>query len=86
MNTKNRSSRRTESQPFDATDSFRLYTKGELAKRCQVSTRSIDNWMREGKVPFLKIGRSVRFSPKRVEEFLQQFNQEAADPDEKASS
>ena len=78
--------RRIENLQLDATDTFRLYTKSELAKRCQVSTRSIDNWMREGKVPFLKIGRSVRFSPKRVEEFLQQFNQEAADPDEQASS
>lgn len=35
--------------------------------------------MREGKIPFLKIGRSVRFSLSRVEESLEKFNREAAE-------
>lgn len=38
-----------------------IIEKPELAKRLRVSTRTVDVWMREGRVPFLKISKSVRF-------------------------
>lgn len=79
MKTKSSSSRRREASKSDIIEPFRLHTKDELARRCQVSTRCIENWMREGKIPFLKIGRSVRFSLSRVEESLEKFNREAAE-------
>ncbi len=39
-----------------------LLTKAELAKRLRVSQRSIENWsLKERRIPYLKIGRSIRF-------------------------
>lgn len=35
--------------------------KPEIAKRLKISTRTLDQWMRAGRVPFLKIGKTVRF-------------------------
>jgi excisionase family DNA binding protein len=33
----------------------------ELARRTDVNTRTIGSWMRKNKIPFEKIGRTVRF-------------------------
>jgi len=38
-----------------------LITKNQLAKRVGVTSRTIESWMRLGHVPYIKIGRSVRF-------------------------
>jgi excisionase family DNA binding protein len=38
-----------------------ILDKRETAQRLKISTRTLDQWMREGKVPFLKIGKTVRF-------------------------
>lgn len=38
-----------------------LLTKRILAPKLQISTRTLDDWMRKGRIPFLKVGKSVRF-------------------------
>ena len=38
-----------------------ILEKFEAANRLKISTRTLDQWMREGRVPFLKIGKTVRF-------------------------
>ena len=38
-----------------------LIEKPETARRLRVSTRTLDDWMRTRKVPYLKIGKTVRF-------------------------
>ena len=38
-----------------------ILAKSETAKRLKISKRTLDQWMRVGRVPFLKIGRTVRF-------------------------
>jgi excisionase family DNA binding protein len=39
-----------------------LLTKRELAERLQISLRTCDSWMRNGRVPYFKIGpKTVRF-------------------------
>jgi excisionase family DNA binding protein len=39
-----------------------LITKSDTAKRFKVSTRTIDNWVSEGKIPSIKIGlKTIRF-------------------------
>ena len=38
-----------------------LINKNQLAKRVGVTSRTIESWMRLGYVPYIKIGRSVRF-------------------------
>jgi excisionase family DNA binding protein len=41
--------------------SERLLKKAELAKRLGVSTRTIDDWQRRGRIAYFKIGRSARY-------------------------
>ena len=41
--------------------SERLLKKAELAQRLGVSTRTIDDWQRRGRIAYLKIGRSARY-------------------------
>src|SRR5258706_11381695 len=50
----------------------RLLTKLEIAAYCGVVPRTIDQWMATGKIPFRKIGRTVRFSLAEVNEFHRQ--------------
>ena len=38
-----------------------LLNKADLAKRLACSSRTIDNWMKLGFLPYIKIGFSVRF-------------------------
>jgi excisionase family DNA binding protein len=48
-----------------------LLTKRGLAPKLQISTRTIDAWMREGRIPFLKLGKTVRF---RLPDVLEKLN------------
>jgi excisionase family DNA binding protein len=38
-----------------------ILSKPEVANRLRISTRTLDQWMRLGRVPFFKIGKTVRF-------------------------
>ncbi len=46
---------------MNADDADRLLDKHGLAERLSVSTRTVDCYMRAGRLPFLKIGKTVRF-------------------------
>jgi len=46
--------------------------KSEVADRCRRSERTIEVWMRSGKIPFLKIGRSTLFDWEAVRDHFQQ--------------
>jgi excisionase family DNA binding protein len=48
-----------------------LLRKRELAEKLAISKRTLDVWMKAGRVPFLKVGRSVRF---RLPDVLQKLN------------
>jgi excisionase family DNA binding protein len=50
----------TSEQTLDRA-SERLLKKAELAERLAVSTRTIDEWQRRGRIAYLKIGRSARY-------------------------
>jgi excisionase family DNA binding protein len=62
-----------ESADFGANDraSVGLLRKRELAPQLGISKRTLDVWMAQGRVPFLKIGRSVRF---RLSDVLEKLN------------
>ena len=49
-----------------------LLSKRGLAPRLQISVRTVDEWIRKGRIPFLKIGKSVRF---RLTDVLEKLNQ-----------
>lgn len=48
-----------------------LLTKRGLAPRLEISTRTLDDWMRRGWVPYIKIGKTVRF---RLEDVIAKLN------------
>ena len=51
---------KAEAQTIDAaTDG--LLTKRELATKLRVSTRTLDEWQRRGRIAYLKIGKSCRY-------------------------
>jgi hypothetical protein len=50
-----------------------LLKKRQLAARLQQSTRTTDDWMRKGKLPYLKIGKTVLFRWRDVLEKLNAF-------------
>lgn len=53
-------------------DRDQLLEKQDVAHRLQISTRTLDQWMREGRIPFFKIGKTVRF---RWEDVLAHLDQ-----------
>jgi excisionase family DNA binding protein len=38
-----------------------LLTKQNLAPRLKCSVRTVDEWMRRGRLPYIKVGKAVRF-------------------------
>jgi hypothetical protein len=51
-----------------------LLTKRELANRYGVVTRTIDNWMTQKRIPFLKLSAElVRFDPVACDNALKRF-------------
>jgi excisionase family DNA binding protein len=48
-----------------------LLRKPELANKLAISKRTLDVWMRNGRVPFLKVGKTVRF---RLADVLEKLN------------
>ena len=60
-----------------------LITKEQLSKKVGVTPRTIESWMRLGHVPYIKIGRSVRFDQEDVMRALKRHhgrNMNALDP------
>jgi excisionase family DNA binding protein len=47
--------------PFTITATDRLLTKHEVAQLLRLSVRTVDVYMRAKRLPFLKIGKTVRF-------------------------
>ena len=43
----------------------------DLEQKYQVSRATIDNWKKQG-MPFIKIGRSVRFDEKEIEKWIRE--------------
>ena len=50
-----------------------LLTKPEVAVKLRRSRRTVEVWMREGKLPYLKIGKTVLFRWRDVLEKLNAF-------------
>jgi excisionase family DNA binding protein len=45
-------------------------SKSQLAARMQVSVRTVESWMQQQKVPFKRIGRTIRFDWSDVRDHL----------------
>lgn len=49
-----------------------MLTRSQLAARCGLSLRTIDDLASRGILPFFKIGKSIRFDPTEVEAALRE--------------
>ena len=58
---------------FDNRISEKFLTAGELAEALSVSVHTIRKWRMQGKIPYYKLGRSLRF---RISEVLMKFKGE----------
>jgi hypothetical protein len=61
-------------------DGHSLLTKGELANRLKVSTRTIDLWVKERLIPKIKINSSARFDWVDVVATLKEQNSSKTNP------
>ena len=52
-------------------------TKDDIAQRCRVSRRTIDNWISKRMIPSIKMGRVLRFSWPSVQAALMRFELKA---------
>ena len=50
----------TEEQVIDRATNG-LLNKGEAAARLRIGRRSVDNWMKRGWLPYIKVGKTIRF-------------------------
>jgi hypothetical protein len=52
----------------------KLFTKSQIAPRYGVVQRTVDYWMKDGVIPYLKIGKKlVRFDPVECDRALERF-------------
>jgi excisionase family DNA binding protein len=58
---------------YETNLSSALLTKQELANRCNVHLRTVDNWIFQRKIPYLKVGRAVRFDQRAVQKALAKY-------------
>lgn len=58
----------------------RLYTVADLCEYLQVSRSTVNRLVSDGKIPVVKIGGSIRFSPAAVERFVRCAETKLAPP------
>lgn len=54
-----------------------LLTKTQAAKSLSVCVRTIENFMRDRRLSFIKLGKSVRIDPTEIERLKQTFTVQA---------
>jgi excisionase family DNA binding protein len=53
------------------TSSYNLLDKIETAQRLRISLRTLDNRIKAGTIPFVRLGKLVRFIPSDIEKFIE---------------
>lgn len=49
-----------------------LWTAEQVANFCQVKPSVVKYWVQQGQIPFLRLGKFVRFDPREVSEWVAQ--------------
>lgn len=55
---------------MEQTNSIELLTAQQVAEKLQISKQTIYQMKSEGRIPFVKIGNSLRFRPKDIEDWI----------------
>jgi excisionase family DNA binding protein len=50
-----------------------LLTDRKVAEKLSVSTRTVIDWRNSGKIPFIRIGRSIRYRPESIRALLEKL-------------
>jgi excisionase family DNA binding protein len=66
--------RSTKPQESGSAPAARYLTKSEVAEMFSVTSRTVELWMRRGLIPFVKIGRTVRFRMQDINAHLVTIN------------
>jgi len=53
-------------------ESEKLLTPEQVAERLQVETSTVKRWLRQNKLPGVKLEKSWRIAPETLEDFLKQ--------------
>jgi len=53
------------------TSSYNLLDKIQTAERLKISLRTLDNRIKAGTIPFVRLGKLVRFIPGDIERFIE---------------
>jgi excisionase family DNA binding protein len=64
-------SNKSETRENFAKNYTQLLTKNEMASVLQITTRTLEHWMFDGRIPYLRIARTVRFDLEAVMQQLQ---------------
>jgi excisionase family DNA binding protein len=54
-----------------------VWTRNDVAQNCRVSLRTVGQWIAERRIPYIKLGRAVRFRPDAVAKALEKFEVKA---------
>jgi excisionase family DNA binding protein len=65
------------SLPTTLSQRHSLWTREDVANHYRVSIRTVGEWIAARRIPFLRIGRAVRFRPESVEKALEKFEVKA---------
>jgi excisionase family DNA binding protein len=57
----------------DTSIGSQLLTDKGVAEKLSVSTRTIIDWRNAGKIPFIRIGRSIRYRPESIAAVLEKL-------------
>jgi len=60
----------TENGDSASNDVASLWSTAETARRLNVCKRTVIYWRDQGRLPHVRLGKSVRFIPSDVEEFI----------------
>jgi len=52
-------------------NSDNLLSKQEAAQRLSISLRNLDNRIKTGSIPFVRLGRLVRFIPSDIQKYIE---------------
>lgn len=54
----------------------RLLTPKDVAELLQISVRTLERWVAEGKLPAIRLGRLIRFDPDDIRKFIDERKEE----------
>lgn len=54
-----------------------VWTPAQAARALQVSERTLFTWTRDGLIPAIRVGRTVRYLPEVIRKRLEQLQQES---------